>query len=348
MKRLFSCIIIIAFLALNGYATTIVSAGHATGENLEPGTSFKIDIEIKDVYDLYGYDVKLSFDPEIIIATDLKIGSFLYNKYPSNVWVIRKVIESNRVWVAVCLYGVETGVSGSGILATITFEVVGYGTSILDLYDVDLADYNAMPISREVQNGFFSNKTTKISVENLNSLDLKVGDIFSVNIIVQGVFDLAKYDFKLGFDPEIILTKKIKIGSFFYDPYPDNVEVLKKEIGENYVWIAVTLFDITEGVTGDGILATITFEAISDGESTLDLYDVMLEDSYAELIPCDVQDSKVTIKSKQTEANEQTTDIETLTESGECLILSGAKRHPESWYLLLFMILLFCAGRRFI
>lgn len=51
------------------------------------------------------------------------------------------------------VYKLTSGVNGSGVLATLTFEAIGIGTSLMELYDVDLSDYYGLPISTLVLNG---------------------------------------------------------------------------------------------------------------------------------------------------------------------------------------------------
>lgn len=142
--------------------------------------TFKVNIIIHDVTDLCAWQVKVVFDPNALIVTNVVEGPFLQgvDNPVTTVFVVRThIVEGifedyadgpftivsdektsvNSVLIGCCLLGDLPGVSGSGILATITFGVVGQGGHDLQLEDALLLDGNLSEIQGymacEVQQG---------------------------------------------------------------------------------------------------------------------------------------------------------------------------------------------------
>ena len=98
--------------------------------------TFDVTIDIYDVIDLYGGNFDLSFDPDVVNANGVYEGEIDGATVPIDN-KDRYLMEDSRVRVIVNINDEENpeGVSGSGYLATIRFEVVGDDgdTSTLEL-----------------------------------------------------------------------------------------------------------------------------------------------------------------------------------------------------------------------
>lgn len=108
------------------------------------GEMFSADIVIAGV-DLFsplnGFELDVSFDSSVVSATAVASGGFLL---PPSL-VVQSLITATEVEFAeVTLF--PAGASGSGVLATISFDAVGSGTSLLDLHAVILAAPFGIPI----------------------------------------------------------------------------------------------------------------------------------------------------------------------------------------------------------
>lgn len=111
------------------------------------GTSFSIDIDISTVDDLYGWEFKLYYDTTIITATSVTNGTFLSQSEAKNSFFSAIEVDDSynsthgRVWASSTLLGVVQGTSGSGTLATISFNIDSSDTSPLNLTDTYLTAY---------------------------------------------------------------------------------------------------------------------------------------------------------------------------------------------------------------
>jgi len=133
---------------------------------LNPEDNFTIDINVEDVTNLYGFDFKLGYDTSILDTTQIEIGTWLSGgaecKFFSQIIpgdtcaIIKSVDAGGYVWVVVTLLQPAAPVNNSGTLATITFQVTGTGVSALDLYETVLVNSDAIGISHNVSDGYFS------------------------------------------------------------------------------------------------------------------------------------------------------------------------------------------------
>jgi hypothetical protein len=85
------------------------------------GETFQINITIADVVDLYNFTFKLNYDTTQLDATTLQLGPFL--NLP--VYISKFIIDDadGQIWLWAWSTGGAQPASGSGLLATITFEV---------------------------------------------------------------------------------------------------------------------------------------------------------------------------------------------------------------------------------
>jgi len=107
--------------------------------------SFSVDIVISGVEasaPLQGFEFDLDFDPVLLVAVSVVDGGFLL----APTFVVQNDIGVMSVEFAE-LTLLPAGASGSGVLATIGFDVIGDGTSALDLNDVVLAAPFGVPIA---------------------------------------------------------------------------------------------------------------------------------------------------------------------------------------------------------
>ena len=95
--------------------------------------TFDAEIDITDVVDLNCGSFDLSFDPGVVNVTDVKPGTIGGATIPIEGWTFEK---SDMIRVIFKLPG-DNGVSGSGTLATVNFDVIGEDgdSSVLDIVE---------------------------------------------------------------------------------------------------------------------------------------------------------------------------------------------------------------------
>lgn len=117
-----------------------------------PSASFTININIQDVTALYSFGVKVSYNEYVLDLTNVAEGPFL-SSMVSTVFVYKEF--SNYIDVGCTTLGASGGVSGSGTLFTLSFDVKDAGKSDLDIFYHVLLDNTLTDIPHETANGSF-------------------------------------------------------------------------------------------------------------------------------------------------------------------------------------------------
>lgn len=114
---------------------------------------FSLNVSISNVTDLYGWEFRLNWTAPLLATVNVTEGSFL--KAGGNTFFTYNSNDTMGHMIVDCtLLGNVLGVSGDGVLATITFGVNGEGTSPLNLYNATLIDSNVNQIPYIVSSGY--------------------------------------------------------------------------------------------------------------------------------------------------------------------------------------------------
>jgi hypothetical protein len=122
--------------------------------NVSGQAGFSLEIRISNVTDLAAFQFDVGFDPGVLSAISPAEGTFL----PGGglTFFIPGVVDDVGGTIggtADTLIGFGSGVSGNGVLATLSFTAVGSGTSAITLFNVLLLDSNLYGIEPTIQNG---------------------------------------------------------------------------------------------------------------------------------------------------------------------------------------------------
>lgn len=133
---------------------------------LTSGKTFTIDVNVYNVSDpsLYGFELDLKYNPNILKVTDVKVSDFL-NVNPSINQIFQTYdVKDDYVKIIASSLGYVNGKSGSGTLVNVTFQVIGEEETSLDLFDGMLVGYKRIedPAPIEIKNviqddGYFNN-----------------------------------------------------------------------------------------------------------------------------------------------------------------------------------------------
>jgi hypothetical protein len=129
------------------YAGTVVSLNPAT-QNAAIGQTISLDIDITGVSDLYAWQFDLGFDPTRLEAVSISEGGFLAAGgitffVPGVIDNVFGTISST----ADTLTSAISGASNSGKLAIAEFEVIGTGSSSVNIFNPILLDSTLSSIS---------------------------------------------------------------------------------------------------------------------------------------------------------------------------------------------------------
>jgi len=102
----------------------------------ELGEHFTINLTIAYAVDVYGWEVNLTFNPSVLQITNVTVppDHFLEGR-PQGCVGLQKFIYPSCIILGNCILGDYSGFHGSGVLATIEFEVVGSGECLLGIDD---------------------------------------------------------------------------------------------------------------------------------------------------------------------------------------------------------------------
>lgn len=139
-----------------GSATVVLSPQSAT---VTAGGTTTVDIRIENVTGLYGAEVHLTFDSALLEVVDadqatdgiqILAGSFLKPEVvPQN----EVDLAGGKIDFAVSQMLPSEAVTGSGVLATVTFKGKAAGTSDVNFTNVLLANQSGNPIDAATQGG---------------------------------------------------------------------------------------------------------------------------------------------------------------------------------------------------
>jgi len=164
--------------------------------------NFNVDIAISDVLDLYGWEFTLCWNPYLIDAVNVIEGPFLKGDGRPTFFAYNTSLFDGRIVVDCTLLGWISGVSGSGILSTLTFCPKNSGECSLDLYDLSLIGSNEQPIFCQTSNGYvriISPHDVAVTEIEVSTLIAAPGNVVGINVSLQNqgsyaeVFDVMAY-----------------------------------------------------------------------------------------------------------------------------------------------------------
>ena len=257
-------------------------------EDLAPSQTFTVNIVVDNVTDLYGVDIRFSWDPTILeyVGHTAKIP---VEDYPDGIlhepgMLIKDDVNATEgtYWLAYASMSPAPAFDGTGIAFNMTFHVIGVGRCFLEIFSSSLADVDGNPIAHDVENGYFDNyvpSEADILVDPAAIVDSSLSPCnnFTVDVNIEKVADLYSFEFWLAYNTTILNVAEVTVNPVF--PPPVDIELFEPEGKIRVAAIAST------PITGSVTLASIKFHVTNIGETSLDLYNVTLTDPWSENIP---------------------------------------------------------------
>lgn len=123
---------------------------------LAAGSTFTVEIWIRNAIDLVGVEFKLSYNTAILTATQIQYGGIFG---PTHFLLTSKIYDSaGYLHYSDMQWFLEPGISGDAKAAIITFKVDSEGETVLDLYNTKLGNSVPMPIEHDAIDGFCSTR----------------------------------------------------------------------------------------------------------------------------------------------------------------------------------------------
>lgn len=162
-------------------STPVVSIDPPEVRDLSPGESFSVDVTVTGItinetvghkcYGLYGWSIDVAFDPTVVNVVDATEGPFLKEVQETIFAPPTKNNEVGYVRVGSLFMPPlpERGAEGSGVLATITFNVTGQGLTDLHFQSSKIntkIEGNNIPIEHIATDGSFANAAAPLVLSN--------------------------------------------------------------------------------------------------------------------------------------------------------------------------------------
>lgn len=162
-KKLFCVAFIISYLALasltkaNGTTTILIDPPTYEVAEQDIGETFKINITVSAVTNLWSWKVRVNWNPEVLNFTEIAEGPFL-NSTGDTLFLWAQnwtAIEEGYIPEISCTLLSSGSVNGSGVLATVAFKSLSPGTSNITLTETVLKEPGTghPEISHSVING---------------------------------------------------------------------------------------------------------------------------------------------------------------------------------------------------
>jgi cohesin domain-containing protein/PEP-CTERM motif-containing protein len=135
-----SLALLIALAAAPVFATPIISVSPPASV-VNVGNTVSVDIVINGAVDLYAFQFDIGFDPSVLSATSIVEGALLPSG-GSTIYLPGTISNASGTisFTADTLETAITGVTGSGTLATVSFQAIGAGSSSVNVLNVTLLD----------------------------------------------------------------------------------------------------------------------------------------------------------------------------------------------------------------
>ena len=238
---------------------------------------FNATIAIRNIEDLDSGQFDITYDSSVVNVTGVNAGEIDGRTVSIVCW---RFVDEDTIRVIFKLSAADrVGVSGSGCVARVDFEVTGSqgDVSVLDISDGELVDTKGDELP-----AIWLDDAVTIAVPVTVNAPEVVSGAFDVTIDIENVTDLDSGQFELWFDSSVVNVTGVSAGNISGTAVP------------MYLWVfdsdetILVLFNLPglAGVSGSGQIATISFETTGlKGYSVLGISNGLLVDKRANTIP---------------------------------------------------------------
>jgi hypothetical protein len=151
--RLFSALMVLVLcfsfmIPSHSFALNTLLVLSSTQKRVEIGNKIQIDVTIKNVNDLFGYEIGFSYPNGLVEFESITEGPFLKQKKQT---LFEKTIDPQigNILVSSALAGKNAGVYGDGILFTVVFRTRSTGNATFSMIKNNLWDSSLLAISSQ-------------------------------------------------------------------------------------------------------------------------------------------------------------------------------------------------------
>lgn len=181
LKYLLATTVLVMYIGMacigKASSTPTISVDPPKVTDLDPGNSFDVNINVAGIvidetegsrtYGLYGWNINLTFNPGVLNVASVTEGAFLKETNETIFLPVTKNNDAGFVFAGAMFMPPfpERGATGSGILATITFNVTGQGATDLNFQMSKINTWifgTNVPIEHTANKGSFVNAAPSI------------------------------------------------------------------------------------------------------------------------------------------------------------------------------------------
>jgi hypothetical protein len=264
---------------------------------LGPGSSISISANAADISDVFTWQVTVFFDPTILSCTGMAVPTGTIFGPPNLPIVVSPLIDnvlgSASIGASTILGPTATG---SGVLTTLNFSVIGRGTTALTFGKLAVDTFflntnlNDIPVTLVV--GSFSNfvapPTAKIFVNPSSVVNpaLTTGTTFDVKLSIQNGTGVHRWAADVAFNNTLLSGVQAVEGPFLNGSGSTTFNAtIQNDFSATEGRILLSCELTTGGASGNGDLVTITFSVLTTGSTPLTLSSVDLRDSAGTALP---------------------------------------------------------------
>ena len=123
-----------------------------------------------------------------------------------------------------------------------------------------------------------------------------VGQTFTLSVEMSGATDLYGFQFDLGFNPTVLMATSVTEGAFLGTGGPTIfVPGTIDNVGGSITANADILNGAVSGVNGSGDLLDVTFQALSGGSSSVQIFNLFALNSFGQGLTVNTASSTVTV-----------------------------------------------------
>jgi hypothetical protein len=271
-------------------AAVYVDPPRKVDPTLTSSHNFTIDVRIKNATALRQFGFKLVFNSTLLNVVNATLGPFLP---PATIYTIEVNNTQGYVRYQARVDPPDPSLNGNGTLAIITFHVQSLGFCSLTLTETSLINEFGDPIPHSTADGYFNNALlAKIAVDPPEVTDPTrlPPQTIEFNITIAQVEDLYGYEFKLGYDPAILIALQVTIHDVFGEIY--YIPNFSVDNTNGIVHVSVAYYEPANPISTVPPLTVVTlkFRIKARGITALDLYDTSLTDRAGSPITHEVED----------------------------------------------------------
>jgi len=116
--------------------------------NVTTGQTFTVEFKAASISNLKGYSLTINYNPAHLKLNEVVEGPFLSVANKNTTFFYTKIDDpSDSVRIDCALLGADLGVSGGGVLATLSFVGLNTDSTKLELKNIKARNINNQPIS---------------------------------------------------------------------------------------------------------------------------------------------------------------------------------------------------------